>query len=567
MNEAKLRENPFFLDDEGIAWVKKTLAGMSREDKAGHLFCISPLSLEKELLREQMALKPCGLMLRPYDDEQVVEAVNQLNEDTDIPLLLAADLEKGANGISNQGTVMGSPLGIAATDEDDYSAKLGEVCATEGKALGLNWTFGPIVYINTNPFNPITNVRTFVSDKDRVKRMGLAYMNAAQNRGMAASCKHFPGDGIDFRDQHITATTNSLSVEDWNATFGDVYKACIDEGTMSIMVGHIYQPAWAKKINPNLKDEDMLPASMSPELMQGLLRGELNFNGVIVTDATTMAGFMQALPRPKLIPQVIASGVDIILFSLNFAQDKKYILEAMENGTLSEERVDEAITRILAMKAALGLHKGIAKVRIDEAKKVVGNQEHGDWAKEIADKSITLVKEEKGVLPLTPAKYKRMLFIPLEGKPDMFAHNRIRAGASAIMGELLEKEGFEVTVLTQESETFKYMRIEEYIKEHFDVIVYCANFGTTSNQTVVRIQWPNNNMSWCPNFYHTVPTVFVSIENPYHLLDAPRVRTYINAYSPTDTTIEAVVEKLVGRSEFTGVNPVDPFCGLWEAKL
>lgn len=567
MDKQKLRRAPFFLDEQGLRWVEQTLSEMTPEEKAGQLFCISPLSLEEGALRSQMALKPCGLMLRPYDTDEVVEAVNKLNQMARIPLLLAADLEKGANGISNQGTIMGSPLGIAATDDVENAARLGRVCGEEGRTVGLNWTFGPIVDIDKNPFNPIMNVRTFGSDVERVKQMGLAYLREVQRCGMAAACKHFPGDGVDFRDQHIVGTTNSLSVEEWNASYGEIYKACIQAGTMSIMVGHIYQPAWAKRINPQLRDEDMLPASMSEELMQGLLRRELGFNGVIVTDATTMTGFMQALPRPQLIPQVIASGVDVILFSLNFAQDRQYILDAMRSGSLPEARVDEAVTRILAMKAALGLHRGTQRIDPERARAGVGTAEHWQWASEIADRSVTLVKQEPGVLPLTPQKYPRILYIPLEGKPDMFAHNRIRSGASARLGELLRQEGFQVHVLAQDDDVFPHMRIVEWLKEHFDAIVYCANFGTTSNQTVVRIQWPNNNMGWCPNFVHTIPTIFVSIENPYHLLDVPRVKTYINAYSPTDTTIQAVLDKLVGRSEFVGHSPVDPFCGLWEAKL
>ena len=301
--------------------------------------------------------------------------------------------------------------------------------------------------------------------------------------------------------------------------------------------------------------------------MKGLLRGELQFNGVIVTDATTMAGFMQALPRPQLIPQVIASGVDMILFSLNFQKDVEYILMALDQGSLSEERVDEAVTRILALKAALGLHKKRRKAELKEADQIVGCETHLQWAKEIADRSVTLVKQEKGVLPLSPGKYKRVLFVPLEGKRDMFAHNRTRFGAAKLFGERLAAEGFQLETLQQDSETFKHIRIVEYVQEHFDLIVYCANYGTTSNQTVVRIQYPNNNMGWCPNFIHTIPTVFVSLENPYHLIDVPRVRTYINAYSPTDATIDAVVDKLMGRSEFQGVSPVDPFCGLWEARV
>lgn len=567
MDVCRLKEKPFFLDDDAIAWVQKTLREMKREDKVGQLFCLCPSSLEKDILNEQMEENPGGFMLRPDDEQKIANAVNYLNSISKVPLLLAADLEKGGNGIADQGTIMGSPLAVAATDDKYYAEKLGEVCAIEGKALGINWAFGPIVDIDRNPFNPITNVRTFGNDKERVKQMGVAYLQGAQRQEVACTCKHFPGDGVDFRDQHVAGTTNSLSVNEWNNTYGDVYQACIEAGTMSIMVGHIYLPAWAKKLNPSLKDKDLLPSSMSPEIIQGLLRKELNFNGLIVSDATTMTGFMEALPREQLIPQVIISGVDVILFSLNFAQDKKYLLNAMENGTLSEERVNDAVIRILAMKAALNLHKKIEKIDVENAKKVIGCAKHVKWAQEIAQKSITLVKEEKNILPLTVKKYPRILFIPLEGQPDKFAHNRIRTGASLIVGEMLKREGFEVTVLTKECEAFKHMRIVEWIKEHYDVIFYCANYGATSNQTVVRIQWPENNMSWCPNFIHSVPTIFLSLENPYHLLDVPRVKTFINAYSPTDVTIHAVIEKLLGKGNFEGTSPVDPFCGLWEAQI
>ncbi len=567
MDIQRLKERPFYLSDDRIRWVEKTLAGMDINQKVGHLFCISPDVFDKKRMRELMEKKPAGVMLRPLDTQVAAEAIQEFESLSEIPMLYAADLEKGANGVSNDGTVMGSPLGIAATDKVDYAYKLGEVCASEGAAIGLNWTFGPIVDIDNNYFNPITNVRTFGSDPERIKKMGVAYIQAAHVCGVATSSKHFPGDGMDFRDQHICGSTNSLSCEEWDATYGEIYRACIEADTDSIMVGHIYQPAWTRHYNPEIKDADILPASMSPELIQGLLREHLNFNGVILTDATTMTGFMQALPRNELIPQVIRSGVDMILFSLNLEADVQYMLDAIENGTLSMERVDEAVTRILALKAKLGLDKQSPKPDYGKIEQLVGCDEHKKWAEEIADDSITLVKEEKDVLPLTPEKYKRMLYIPLEGKPDEFAHNRIRAGASIIMADLMKKEGFDVTVLEPGTEAFANIRIVEYIKEHFDVILYCANFGTTSNQTVVRIQWPANNMGWAPNFVHTIPTVFVSLENPYHLLDVPRVKTYINAYSPTDLTIQKVADKLLGRSKFKGTNPVDPFCGLWEAHV
>lgn len=567
MSKVNLKGNPFYLDDEQINWVEKTLEGMDVRQKVGQLFCVSPALDNEESVKTQMNSRPCGLMLRPYDTEICVDVVNRLNEQADIPLLVAADLEKGGNGVSNDGTVLGSPLGIAATDDTEYAKALGTICAREGAAVGVNWTFGPIVDIDTNFLNPITNVRTFGSNKKRVAEMGVAYIQAAQSLGVAATAKHFPGDGVDFRDQHIVGTTNSLSVEEWDAGYGEVYRACIDAGVKSIMVGHIFQPSWTRKINPDIADEDILPASMSPEMIQGVLRGHLNFNGVVVTDATTMTGFMQALPRPRLIPQVIASGVDMILFSLNIDKDIEYMMEAVSGGVITKERLDEAVIRILALKASLNLHKKVPVIDLAEAKKIIGCKEHRTWELECADKSITLVKKEDGVLPLTKDKYKRMLFVPLEGKPDEFAHNRIRSGATLIMADLLRKEGFELTVLETGSEVYNNLRLYEYMVEHFDVILYCANYGTTSNQTVVRLLWPGNNMGWCPNYVHSIPTVFVSLENPYHLLDVPRVKTFINCYSPTDTTIKSVVEKLMGRSEFKGVSPVDPFCGLWDAKL
>lgn len=566
MKIERLKEKPFYLNDQQIDWVESTKSRLTTEEKVGQLFCLMPGLTETDM-EHQMSYKPGGFMLRPTSTESAVDMVAFLNERANIPLLLAADLEKGGNGVSNDGTTIGSPLAVAATDDVQYASRLGTICAKEGAAVGLNWTFGPIVDIDRNPFNPITNVRTFGSNVERVKKMGVAYVRAAQEAKVAASCKHFPGDGVDFRDQHIVGSTNSLSVDEWNQTYGEIYSACIDAGTMTVMIGHIRQPAWTRKLNPNIKDEDIMPATVSPEIMNGLLREHLGFNGVIVTDATTMTGFMQAMPRPKLVQQVFASGADLLLFSTNLDADFQYVLDGVKSGVITQERLDEAVTRILGLKAALGLNNGARKADINEAKSVIGCEEHQQWARECAAKAITLVKEEKGVLPLNPKTQKRLLYIPLEGNPDKFAHNRIRSGASGILAEYMKKEGFDVTVLSTESEVFPYMRSYEYIKENFDVILYCTNFGTTSNQTVVRLTWPNNNMSWAPNFVHSIPTVFVSLESPYHLLDVPRVKTYINTYSPSDVTIEELAEKLMGRSPFTGTSPVDPFCGLWDAHL
>jgi beta-N-acetylhexosaminidase len=374
-----LKQNPFYLDDEQINWVQNTKNKLSVEEKVGQLFCIIP-GLSEQDMQHQMTYKPGGFMLRPGDTTDDINIVNYLSASTDVPLLLAADLEKGGNGVSNDGTTIGSPLAVAATDDASYASKLGILCAQEGAAVGVNWTFGPIVDIDRNFFNPITNVRTFGSNVDRIKKMGAAYVKAAQVLNVAASCKHFPGDGVDFRDQHIVGSTNSLSAEEWDETYGEVYRSCIEAGTMTIMIGHIRQPAWTRKLNPGIKDEEIMPATTSPEILQGLLRKHLGFNGIIVTDATTMTGFMQTLPRPQLVRQVFVAGADILLFSTNLDADFRYLLDGVKSGVITAERLDDAVTRILALKAALGLNKGAKKADLDEARKAVcdeGAVEHG----------------------------------------------------------------------------------------------------------------------------------------------------------------------------------------------
>lgn len=315
-------------------------------------------------------------------------------------------LEKGGNGIAEEGTFLGTEMAVAATDDYDMARKLGTICGREGSAVGCNWSFSPIIDIDYNYRNPITNTRTFGSNPERVKNMGVQYVRAVQKHGVAASIKHFPGDGMDERDQHLVTSINSMSCDEWDATYGAVYKACIEEGALTVMIGHIIHPAYSKKLDPSLKDEEILPASLSKELLSGLLRTKLGFNGLIVTDATTMAGMTIPMPRSKAVPQTIAAGCDMFLFARNLDEDYAYMKKGVEDGVISQERLNDAVTRILALKASLKLPEkqkdGSIIPNLEEAKKVVGCDEHKTWAKECADKAITLVKNEIGVLPITP---------------------------------------------------------------------------------------------------------------------------------------------------------------------
>lgn len=564
----KMNEKPFSLNKEDIDWVEHTLSNMSLEEKVGHLFCVNYRTGSKEELDYTYSiLSPGACMFRPMPYKDALVLTKQLQEYSKIPLLVAANLEKGGNGIVQEGTLFASPMEVAATGDVDMAHKMGVVCAKEGGAVGANWSFAPIIDIDYNFRNPITSTRTFGSDPHKVAEMGLAYIEALQSRGFAATIKHFPGDGCDERDHHLVTSINDMSCEDWDKTYGAIYKQCIDAGAMSVMVGQIMQPAYSKKLNPALKDEDILPASLSHELMNGLLREKLGFNGLIVTDATTMAGFMIPMPRDKAVPASIAAGADMFLFARNLQEDYTSMLNGVKDGIITLERLDEAVRRILATKATLKLHHGnIAECSEDAAGKVIGCAQHKDWASECADKAITLVKEEQGILPLSPQKQKRILLYAIE-KAGGAGQYGVVGGKVQYIKERLEKEGFVITEFVPPSGMEGHTPTMASVIDAYDLILYVANIATKSNQTTVRIEWAQPMGANCPHFITTIPTIFVSLENPYHLLDVPRIKTFINTYSSADVVLDQLVEKLMGRSEFVGVNPVDPFCGKWDTRL
>ncbi len=562
-----LKGRPFYLDEEAEGWVRDTLAGMTTEEKVGQLFCLVLRSDTKEELDSNFRkIQPGGFMYRVQPVETLVKLTEELAKRSKYPLLIAANLEKGGSGIAEEGTFFASPLEVAATDDVVMANHLAEICATEGRACGANWAFAPIVDIDGNFRNPITNTRTFGSDAGRVAAMGKEYVTVVQRHGMAASIKHFPGDGQDERDQHLVTSVNPMSCEEWDASYGMIYRECIEAGALSCMVGHIMLPSYAKRINPALKDEEILPGSLSQELMQGLLRERLGFNGLIVTDATTMAGYTLAMSRKDAVPHSIAAGADMFLFTRNVDEDIEFMFEGVKNGVITAERLDEAVTRILALKAALGLHRRELPDLAESKRTVIQNPVHTGWARECADRAITLVKEQKGVLPLTADRYRRILLYKIE-KEGGFGQYKVKQGACEEIRSRLEQEGFVVDLFCpeqgNEGETAKYMDIVRT----YDLIVYVANLATFSNQTCVRIEWAKPMGADCAHYLNDVPTIFISLENPYHLLDIPRVKTFINTYSSNDYIIDALIEKLTGRSEFTGISPVDAFCGKWDTHL
>ncbi|MBQ6646074.1 MAG: glycoside hydrolase family 3 protein, partial [Clostridia bacterium] len=458
----------------------------------------------------------------------------------------------GSTGYLEDGTMFGQQMAAGATDDPKHAYRLGYVSCREAAATGCNFAFAPVSDLDLNWRNPIVNVRSYGNDPEKVLKMCLAYKRGADENRVAISVKHFPGDGVDEVDQHLLVSVNSLSTDEWEETYGKIYRGLIADGAMSFMVGHIDQPAWRHRLNPMLP-EGTVPATLSRELMEGLLRDHLGFNGLIITDATPMVGFNCAMKRADAVPTAIAAGADMFLFNKSLPEDVAYMKDGIRRGLLSWERVDEAVTRILAMKAALGLNEkrmpGAAQMQC------IGCEEHRAWARSMADEAITLVKDTEHNLSLDPQKTKRLL---LEVLGDAPSNGRI----AAYMKNKLSAEGFAVTLYERENfETYRF-GVKPFT-DAFDAVLYLGNVENASNKTTNRINWytfwgHGNNVPW---FVNEVPAVFASLANPYHLVDVPMIRTYINCYSNNNETLDALVEKLMGRDSFRGRSPVDPFCG------
>ncbi|MBN2627098.1 MAG: glycosyl hydrolase [Spirochaetales bacterium] len=563
-----LRGKPFNLSEEEESWVRNTLKNMSREEKIGQLFCLIQRSDDKWRQEADAILKyrPGGIMFRPMESEKVWMLSRYYQDNSDIPMFLAANLERGGAGLVSDGTNYASNMQVAATDDEAYALTQAAICAREAKAVGGNWSFAPVIDLDYNFRNPITNTRTYGSDPERVARMGRAYTKTIQEQGLAASIKHFPGDGVDERDQHLVTSVNMMECAEWEETYGRVYQASIDEGALTVMAGHIMLPSWSKKLNPELHDRDILPATLSPEILNGLLRERLGFNGMIVSDATTMVGMQIPMSREKAVPRVIAAGCDMFLFTRSFEEDYAYMARGVEEGVITPERLDEAVTRILATKAALKLPVKKEKGNLIPSAKglsVIGCKEHKELARKCADEAITLVKSD-GTLPLDPAKKKRVLLYLLG---DMAGYGNLTGGMSGYFREKMEAEGFDITLFVPKEGMEGLMSPYKEVVNSYDLILYFSALATKSNQTTVRIEWSFPMGANCPLYIASIPTIFISMENPYHLLDVPRIKTFINCYTNSREVVDSLIEKLMGRDDFRGKSPVDPFCGRWDTRL
>lgn len=593
-----MKAKPFYLDEEACQWVEDTIANMTIEEKIGQLFFNMGSSRDEEYLK--MTVNDYhigGIRYNPGLGKDIHEQNRILQENSKIPLIIACNTEKGGNGAFVDGTFIGEQTKIGATGDVNLAYELGRISNKEAATVGCNLSFAPVSDILYNWENPVIGLRTYGNDVDQVCAMTRAYMDGAHsNPGFCCAAKHFPGDGLDFRDQHVANSVNDMSCEDWDKTFGKVYQNLIDGGLEAIMAGHIMQPAYTKYFNPDIKDEDIQPATLSPELIEGLLRKKLGFNGMVLTDASHMVGLTCRMKRSEMIPHAIAAGVDMFLFFNEMDEDYASMMEGYKSGLITEERLSDALHRILALKAHMGLHKKTKTEivpPIEGMAEVVGCEEHKAVAKEISDKGITLVKYlDDDVLPMIPDRYKRIMIVPVSGLAAPGGMGALVAkmgqNGKSPAERLCEKlcaKGFEAFIyespiakLEREAkESGKPMNFNAYFAGKTPISEFVGNQDLIITlvdipggfQPVAR---PGFGMTKgggeIPWYVHELPVLVVSTQQPFVLADIPQARTYINAYDSQDQTFDALVDKLMtGKDAFKGVDPIDAFCGMWDTRL
>lgn len=557
-----LREAPYLLDDAAIEWVESTIRTSTDEQLVGQLMCVYLRSFDMDEWTSWLAergIEPGGMMMisRPQDDAR--RDVGALQSWSRVPLLLAGNLESGGVNFLADTEAFANPMQLAASGDPANAELLAEHCLRLGDDLGINWAFAPVVDVAVNPHNPITHTRAFSDDPDTVARFAERYIRHLEGSGVATSPKHFPGDGVDDRDQHLATTNNDLDADTWRATVGAVYRRVIDAGARTIMVGHIRQPALSRELRPDVQPHEIMPATLAPELIDGVLRAELGFRGMVVSDNSAMTGLTALLPRHEALPRMIEAGIDMVLGNLDVAEDFEILVGAVRSGRITRSRLEESARRVLGVKASMGLHERVdrrGRNRPDPA-------EEAEWRRAIAEQSVTLVKDTQQLLPLSPARHRRALVYVIGDAPTFYDPTPPLAPHFV---DGLRTRGVDVEVRPIPGNSTTPLEAE-HLHERFDVCIYFSALRFIGNQNLVRVAWSPWQGHDAPRHVASLPTVLVSVADPYQLQDMPMIRTAINGYTPTKDVVEATLKVLFGEIAARGTSPIDPFAGRWDAAL
>ena len=405
---------PVHLDKSGEKWAEKTLKKMSLEQKVGQMFMIwshaqflNVNSPEYIGLRDAMRkyhIGGFGLTVEYidgflYKNEPLEAAMitNQLQKDSEFPLLFAADFERGLGMRLNEVTGFPHAMAFGAAGNVEFARQSGRITAMEARAIGVQWNWFPDVDVNSNPDNPVINTRSFGEDPKLVGQMAAAYIEGAHEYGMLTTAKHFPGHGDTDVDSHLAVPVITADRSRLDTVELPPFAAAIKAGVDAVLVAHVSVPA----LDPDPKRV----ASVSPPIVTGLLKEQLGFQGLVVTDALQMAGLMKlfsqegAAASGQAAVAAVKAGNDVLLIPADIDAAYKGVLNAVRKGQISESRIDQSVLKILRAKASVGLNKA-RLVDINAVNQIVARPDSLLAAQKIADRAVTVVRDNKQVLPL-----------------------------------------------------------------------------------------------------------------------------------------------------------------------
>ena len=523
-------------------WVDSTLNAMTLPQCVGQLLCpSSPRSTTDEWL-DLIKKVPIGaLSVRNAASDETRERMQRLQEQSPIPLVAAGDMEHGANPLRDS-TEFPWPMAAGAANDVELMGMLGQATAAEARYAGMHWTFSPVIDLNYNFNNPITNVRAFSDEPERVIRLATALIKGLQSGGvLAATAKHFPGDGIDDRDQHLATTINNLPFAQWQETYGKVWRAVIEAGVMCVMPGHISLPDYQGFAD---RPEAAPPATLSSHLLIDLLRTELGFAGLIISDATGMIGLTTRVPSAERVVACIKAGCDVYLFP-ETVQDYERLLQAVKAGRLSVERVRDAARRVLELKARLNLHRDPFGPKPADA----DTSRYQQAAQTMADKSITVLRSD-GHPPITLQPGSRVLTVTI-GAVSQFSRFRAQPELP-VFDEELRQRGFQVEHLLNPGDDELLAKAVEADAVFLNLLAlpYMV-LGTIRNLVGHLGYW-----RWRSLFMDHAQVYYTSFGNPYVLHELPHLPDLLAAYGNSAVSQRAAVKVWLGEIDAQGDCPV-----------
>jgi beta-N-acetylhexosaminidase len=480
---------------------------------------------------------------------EIATKINALQRMSTLPLLMSADLETGAgfrvrggyflpNAIDLGGaTVFPLQMALGAAGNSSLAYEQGRVTALEARALGMHVVFGPVLDVNNNAANPVIGARSFGEDPSLVAKLGASYIRGVQDHGMIATGKHFPGHGDTETNSHLALSVVSATRARLDSVELVPFQRAVRSGVGAIMTFHGFLPAL---------DSSGVPATLSPRVMTGLLRRELGFDGLLVTDAMDMAGVVDRFGAAEASIRALEAGGDVLLMPSDVRGTITAVIAAVRAGRLTEARIDSSVRRVLQLKERFGLHR-TKLVELDDVRRVVADSEHVALARRIAERSIVLVRDSLKLVPF-PSATRRVVSVTYARRADLGAHVAFNAELRTAYPRLRS------VYMNADEATPSFAAIDA-AADSADVIVIGSyvNISSTTNTA----ETPSAIVEMVRRLEaRAVRTVVVAFGSPYLLTQMPSVGSYVVAWGGSNASQFAAARAITGRASITGRLPI-----------